>query len=154
MQRKPNTVCAVCQKGIYRRPAQIKAGGVFCSSRCCGINQQVLKKCPVCKTTYIGNRRTCSRTCANTARTGISYTKENKFNKAYQGAKNKELLAQSKGGTCERCSEKNYAILQVHHKVERHKGGSDKISNLELLCPNCHAAHHLGNSLYSEKKVL
>jgi 5-methylcytosine-specific restriction endonuclease McrA len=44
--------------------------------------------------------------------------------------------------------------LQVHHKKERYKGGDDSPKNLELLCPNCHAAHHLGRSLYKKKKML
>jgi RNA-directed DNA polymerase len=30
----------------------------------------------------------------------------------------------------------------IHHVVERHKGGSDKLDNLVLLHPNCHMAIH------------
>lgn len=30
----------------------------------------------------------------------------------------------------------------IHHVVERHKGGSDKLDNLQLLHPNCHRAWH------------
>ncbi len=97
---------------------------------------------------------TCSRACANSARAGISYTKENKFNNAYRGTVLKEKVAKKRCGVCEKCKMSNYAILQIHHKKERYKGGTDMLSNLELLCPNCHAAHHLGNSLYKEKKMI
>ncbi|MEC8298504.1 MAG: group II intron maturase-specific domain-containing protein, partial [Pseudomonadota bacterium] len=30
----------------------------------------------------------------------------------------------------------------IHHVIERVKGGSDKLSNLVLLHPNCHRQHH------------
>lgn len=42
---------------------------------------------------------------------------------------------------CSRCGfKKRTDILQVHHIDEDHT--NDKISNLEILCPNCHMAHH------------
>lgn len=85
---------------------------------------------------------------------GIVYTKENKSNKAYQGTLIKEQVASLRGGVCEKCKHKNYAILQIHHKIERYRGGTDNVTNLELLCPNCHAAHHLGTGLFNKRKVL
>tara|TARA_B100000745_G_scaffold237418_2_gene160328 strand:+ start:973 stop:1356 length:384 start_codon:yes stop_codon:yes gene_type:complete len=127
---------------------------VYCSRQCTGLDQQKLKECKICKQTYIGNKATCSRSCANKARAGIVYTKEGKFDKAYQGSILKEKVAQERGGTCERCGMNNYAILQVHHKTERHKGGTNDLKNLELLCPNCHMTHHRGHSLYDQKKML
>ena len=139
---------------MYRRPIQIASGNVYCSLQCTGKDQQMPKVCKICSNTYIGNKQTCSRACANKARAGISYTKDNKFNNAYQGSLLKEKVAALRGGICEKCHEKNYAILQIHHKVERYKGGTDNMTNLELLCPNCHAAHHLGHSLYNKKKVV
>lgn len=154
MNRKPNCTCAICKKEIYRRPSQITFGNVYCSFTCVGQSQRKDKVCSICGKTYAGNKVTCSRACANTARTGISYTKENSFNKAYKGTRLKEKIALRSNGSCERCGEKNYAILQVHHKTERYRGGTDNPSNLELLCPNCHAVHHLGRSLYKKKKML
>lgn len=152
MKRRPNSSCHVCDKKIYRRPSQITGGKVYCSSKCVGIDQRIEKTCPVCKKKFIGAKKTCSRSCANTARAGIIYTREGRFNKAYQGSLLKEKVATQRGGVCERCGEKNYAILQIHHKKERHQGGTDHLRNLELLCPNCHATHHLGKSLFDPKK--
>ncbi|MDO6750105.1 HNH endonuclease, partial [Gilvimarinus sp. 1_MG-2023] len=31
----------------------------------------------------------------------------------------------------------------IHHVLERHKGGSDKLENLVLLHPNCHRQLHV-----------
>jgi 5-methylcytosine-specific restriction endonuclease McrA len=154
MERKHNCQCDVCGASMYRRPSQITGGGTYCSSACVGKKQQKPKLCKVCHQTYIGSKQTCSRSCANTARAGISYTKTNTYNNAYRDNLLKEKLAASRSGVCERCQEKNYAILQVHHTQERYKGGTDKLSNLELLCPNCHTTHHQGYSLYKPKKML
>ncbi len=154
MRRKPNCVCKICLTPVYRRPIEIATGNVYCSRQCSGRGQQVKKVCKICALSYTGNKATCSRTCANKARTGISYTKENRFNNAYRGSLLKEKVASIRGGVCERCNEDNYAILQIHHIVERYKGGTDDVTNLELLCPNCHTAHHLGKSLYKTKKMI
>lgn len=151
MTRKPNCSCSVCSKRIYRRPSQVESGGIYCSSKCYGVSQRKPKKCPVCRKEYCGGKRTCSRACANRARKGISYTGENRNNKAHIGTKLKKRLAKRRGGFCEHCKMGNYAILQVHHKIERANGGSDRMSNLELLCPNCHMTHHLGTCLFNEK---
>jgi 5-methylcytosine-specific restriction endonuclease McrA len=152
MKRKPNCGCCICGKKMYRRPSQIKGGNVYCSLVCTGLGQQKSKTCKICNKQYVGNKKTCSRACANKARTGIKYTKEGRFDKAYRGSLLKEKVAKKRGGACERCGENNYAILQVHHKRERCAGGTDRLSNLELLCPNCHAAHHLGVSLFDRMK--
>lgn len=154
MKRKPNCSCAVCGVLIYRRPTQIATGNVYCSLRCTGIGQQKEKRCKICGSTYVGNKKTCSRACANKARTGITYTREGKFNKAYQGAALKEKVALNRGGVCEHCGENNYVILQIHHKKERYRGGTDSLLNLELLCPNCHMTHHLGHGLFQKKKMI
>ena len=152
MKRNPNCVCKICATPVYRRPSQIISGNIYCSSKCTGIDQRAIKTCKICSENYLGNKQTCSRSCANKARAGISYTKENRFNNAYRGALLKEKVALLRGGVCERCNEKNYSILQIHHKKERYRGGTDSVKNLELLCPNCHASHHLGMSLFNPKK--
>ncbi len=148
--RRPNTKCSICKTKIYRRPIHIQTGNVYCSLKCNGISQRALKICPLCDKRYIGLKRTCSRACANRARKGISYTGENKNNKAYVGTALKKKLAKKRGGICEKCKMTNYTILQTHHKVERANGGTDNMSNLELLCPNCHMTHHLGSNLFNK----
>ncbi len=147
MKRRPNTTCAVCKKQVYRRPLEILSGKVYCSLACCGIAQRTEHTCRICGTKYLGAKKTCSRACANKARSGIKYTGQNASNRATRSALLKNKIAKKNGGVCNRCNEKNYAILQIHHKHERYRGGTDHTSNLELLCPNCHAVQHLGTSL-------
>jgi len=137
---------------MYRRPIQLKSGKVYCSSECCGKDQRVSHTCAICGKTYFGIKRTCSRACANIARAGITYTRTRSSDKAYASRALKEKAAHAFGGVCGRCGEKNYAILQVHHKHERYRGGKDTLNNLELLCPNCHMTHHLGDSLFRGRK--
>jgi len=42
---------------------------------------------------------------------------------------------------CNRCGFFEYPILQVHH-IDRDRKNND-LSNLEILCPNCHEVEHL-----------
>lgn len=45
---------------------------------------------------------------------------------------------------CERCAyDEHPEILVVHHR-DRNRGHND-VSNLEVLCPNCHALEHYGD---------
>jgi len=46
--------------------------------------------------------------------------------------------------TCRNCKAINIE-LQVHHKVPRTNGGTNRVDNLITLCLKCHAAHHAGN---------
>lgn len=40
----------------------------------------------------------------------------------------------------------NSNILQIHHIIPRKRGGTDEEGNLRILCPNCHATEHYGDS--------
>lgn len=63
-----------------------------------------------------------------------------------QRALKKRLLDQ-RGTKCERCGYSKVEILQVHHR-DRNRNNND-LSNLELICPNCHYEEH-----YLEKSWL
>jgi hypothetical protein len=43
-----------------------------------------------------------------------------------------------RAGKCTGCGEKDIRILQVHHLKPFAKGGSNNLTNLSVLCPNCH----------------
>lgn len=45
------------------------------------------------------------------------------------------------GNRCSRCGW-DKARCDVHHIVPRSKGGLNKLSNAEVICPNCHRLHH------------
>jgi len=142
--RIPNCNCFTCNKEIYRRPSQIEISKVYCSRRCVGLDLRTIKTCPICSKEYSGNKKTCSRSCANKGRFGIKYDGKNKFNKHIKSKKIKEKLASINNGLCDKCGNNNYNILQVHHKIERCNGGTDDLNNIILLCPNCHMTEHYG----------
>jgi hypothetical protein len=150
-QRKPNCCCILCNKQIYRRPFQIKSGPVYCSLTCLGKYRRKNKNqtfCPVCGKEISSKSKTCSRACSNKNRTGITYDNSNKYNKVFRSREVKNHLSEMRGGVCEKCGNENYNILQVHHIIEKSKGGTNEFSNLLLLCPNCHMTEHLGYSKY------
>ena len=155
VKRKPNCKCSVCEKEVYRRPIELrKFASVYCSPKCKGLGQQ--KNIFVCQ--YCGvdfhrpNKKKaeqpkyCGHSCSNKGRAGKykygSY--ENPRNKAHKNRALKLRLAKDRGSSCEHCKEDNFYVLEVHHIVEKSKGGTDDLSNLELLCGNCHNAHHRG----------
>ena len=144
-QRNPNTKCAVCKKPIYRRPSQIERSGgrVFCGTICYGISLRKETPCTICGKPIIAslNKKTCSRACANIHRTGIKYTGAAKKDKVKSQQMLKLRLLDVRGKKCERCNYDKYEILQVHHK-NRDTNNND-LSNLELICPNCHYEEHL-----------
>ena len=144
MPRTPNCICKICGSQIYRRPAQIERGDVFCSLECFGISCRKTKQCPICGTPLInrGNIKTCSRACANKLRSGIAYTGLARKDKVKTARLLKNRLIQERGNKCERCSYPNTRILVIHHKIHRSNGGTDDLDNLELICPNCHAEIH------------
>jgi hypothetical protein len=153
-KRKPNTECVICNKSIYKRPGQIKQNGgrVFCSHTCYALTLRKEHPCVVCGKPILAsaNKKTCSRSCANTHRTGLTYhTGARKDKVQYQRGLKLRLL-KLRGPRCERCGYEKYEILNVHHK-DRDRQHNELI-NLELLCPNCHAEeHYLENNWFSGK---
>lgn len=142
--RKPNCKCLECEKEIYRRPAQLVSGNIFCSSSCS--NKRFKKPdiiCPVCEKIIDRARhvKICSRECSNVHRSGIKYKQGRPNDKSFKFRKLKSKLLETQN-KCNRCTFDFIEILEVHHKIERCNGGTDNIDNLELLCPNCHSIHH------------
>jgi 5-methylcytosine-specific restriction endonuclease McrA len=41
--------------------------------------------------------------------------------------------------TCKKCGFSNKEIMEVDHILEKMRGGTDTMENLQTLCPNCHA---------------
>jgi len=48
-----------------------------------------------------------------------------------------------------RRKKKRHKLPQVHHIVERCKGGSDDLDNLVTLCLWCHTSKHMGEPVYN-----
>ena len=153
-KRKPNTICSVCGKPIYRRPIQLKRtqGRAFCGKICYGISCRNEKPCVICGTPILSgaNKKTCSRACANRHREGIKYKLNRPHDKVeyYRGLKLR--LFEQRGKICERCGHNVFEILQIHHK-DRNRN-NNALENLEIICPNCHAAEHYMKNSWLAKK--
>lgn len=148
-KRKSNTVCAVCAKAIYRRPVEINAGRVFCSSICYGLATRKSHPCIVCKTPILAgaHKKTCNRSCSNKHRAGIKYKVGRPKDKVKDQRAIKLRIIELRGPRCEKCDYAKVEILHVHHR-DRDRNNNDP-SNLELICPNCHYEEH-----YLEKSWL
>ena len=140
--RKPNTVCRVCDKTIYRRPFEIERGPVFCSSTCYGLHNKKTHRCPMCGIHILAGekKKYCSRTCANKSRTGIAYKSGSPKDKVKNHRSLRDLIFQKRGPKCEDCGFDAHEILQIHH-IDRDRK-NNTLTNLRLLCPNCHALEH------------
>jgi len=141
-KRTPNTKCLICLTPVYRRPMEIKCGRVFCSAKCYGIANRKERPCIVCGTAILAsaNAKTCSRACANKNRVGVHYRTGSQKDKVNDERTIKLRVFASRGEVCERCGYDKKVILNVHHRDRDH--GNNEMSNLELLCPNCHAEEH------------
>lgn len=150
-KRNPNTVCVVCKKSIYKRPVEVarNKGRVFCGMSCYGISCRKESPCLICGKLILAsfNKKTCSRACANMYRTGIQYKINRPKDKVVSERALKMRLLQQRGTVCEKCDYNKYEILHVHHKDRNRK--NNELSNLELICPNCHFEEH-----YLEKSWL
>jgi len=129
---------------VYRRPLELKKSGgkAYCSSACFGISCRRELPCLVCGKMILAtfNKKTCSRSCANTHRTGIQYKINRPKDKVKTQQALKTRLLEIRGKTCERCGFTIHEILQVHHKDRDRKNNT--LENLELICPNCHCTEH------------
>jgi 5-methylcytosine-specific restriction endonuclease McrA len=69
--------------------------------------------------------------------------------------KRKQSLILENNGICQYCGKKFKATeLDVHHIIEISKGGSNKDSNLIVLCPNDHRRAHVGTISREELKAI
>lgn len=112
---EPNCVCALCGKNFYKSTSKqgaSKSGLFFC----CRSHKDLAQR--------IG---------------GIEEIQPPHYN---NGESNYRTIAfRSYPSHCNRCAwDKHPEILVVHHQdLDR---SNNMVSNLEILCPNCHEAHH------------
>ena len=142
--RIPNTQCSVCSTPLYRRPCLLSManGKAYCSAICYGKSCRKESPCIVCGSPILAhfNKKTCSRSCANSNRSGIKYKISSPHDKVKAQQALKLRLLKLRDNKCERCNFDKYYILQMHHKNRNRNDNS--IENLELICPNCHYEEH------------
>lgn len=62
----------------------------------------------------------------------------------------RKQVAERDGDQCSKCGNRRH--LHLHHLKPLSKGGSNRISNLKLLCENCHSKGHGGRDFSGEFK--
>lgn len=112
-----------CSRSCYYKAMRLK-GSVECACRHCGSQ---FKASPSEKRKY------CSRACINKATKSIWSPS---FCTARKSMSRRRLIIE-----CERCGyDREKRILGVHHKDRDRR--NNELSNLEVLCPNCHSLEH------------
>jgi len=142
-KRGTTAPCMQCGHPVYRVASKSNAPR-YCSLACRNAHQKkaIPRKCAQCGKTFdcsrprLATAKYCSIACSVTARmshrpgTGI------------QAIKQSPILAAIK--FCNRCDYSEHPeILVIHHRDRNRKNNA--LSNLEILCPNCHALEHYGN---------
>lgn len=145
--RKHNATCNICGKTIYIRPSQLQKnnGKAFCSQTCYGKSCQKPRICPICGSTFLAGKsraKTCSRACSNKSRTGTIYNRTRSLDLSVQGQALRQRLIRVRGNACEVCGYNIVACLQTHHIIPKARKGTDDLSNVLLVCPNCHSEIH------------
>lgn len=152
-KRKATEVtCMKCGILFLKRTSLIKEkGNNFCSTSCSSLfkRNRVSLICAHCQIEFerpksdLNNSKTgtyfCSRTCKDK---GQSYI-EKIFPDHYKGNSYRVKALALLGEKCKICGySENVLALEVHHK-DRSRDNND-ISNLEVLCCNCHRIYHHG----------
>ena len=156
--RHPNQNCLVCSKAFYCKPFQLKKneGKAFCSKVCYGFFCRKEVPCIICGSLILSskNKKTCSEQCHS-----VQKIKHNKERTWGIGKRDKETvttkqarkkLIAERGSCCQLCDYKVEKVLNIHHIIEKAKGGLNLRSNLIVVCPNCHAEIHAGLIVLAE----
>lgn len=143
--------CTVCHSIFVRQKRQLNSYGT-CSVRCTNVanGRTVICTCANCGELVFKSKSElaasksglvfCSRSCKDTAQTYMVEIQPDHYGTGYTTYREKAFKAYKP--ICCRCGYANILALEVHHK-DRDRSNSD-ISNLEILCANCHTLEHKG----------
>lgn len=140
--------CEVCGIEFSRQSRQLK--NHTCSSSCLSVSKGKAKRvsCGHCnkefnKSLYqIALSKSgivfCSRECKDSAQIYMKEIQPGHYGTGKTRYRDKAL--RELPNMCNRCGYNNVKALDVHHKD--HNRDNNDISNLEILCCNCHAIEH------------
>lgn len=147
-------VCKVCRTP-FSVAKQEAVGRSFCSHACYAssmMRPDLYVPCEACGEIYFrsatltrGNVRACSVPC----RTEL---KLRRSAKPSQNDFRDWMIRRNLVTHCNRCGYKERREILVVHHVDRDRNNSD-LKNLEVLCPNCHAIEHYGESKRFKRKA-
>lgn len=119
--------CVVCKIKFKADTRELNRGQGKCCSRSCGA-------------TYANNnRKPEEHICVKCKKPYMCTIKNSKYCQKHSSSRGAEKLERLKlvYTDCFKCGW-NLSTCDVHHIIPRRKGGTDKLSNLTVLCPNCH----------------
>ena len=144
------TICSCDICGAEYRRASRHLGETstkFCSQRCKGMSSRIKSKCGHCNTEfYVEPSRAkasksgivfCSRKCKDL---GQKYIQEIWPEHYFSSKEYRKLAFNKLPNHCNRCGFSVLEALEVHH-IDRDRK-NNLISNLEILCANCHTIEH------------
>lgn len=111
--------------------------------------------CEKCGNTFISNkvlRKDRKKHCDNCKRNVVHYKKDPTSILDLSKRTISKILKRSKIG-CQICNW-NESTCDIHHIISKKEGGSDNISNLIIVCPNCHRILHTIKNRYSIEFLL
>lgn len=157
--------CLNCQHEVYIENKEIARGnGKFCSRKCSGEykSKNIKPKAPNVSCAYCNDNFYIPSSKKRNSKSGLYFCCREHKDQAQRIGGIKEIMPPHYGETqqnyryivfrdnnkprqCERCQyNKHKAAIVVHHK-DRNRENND-ISNLEVLCANCHAIEHWGEN--------
>ena len=156
--------CKNCNKDVIKKPSEVKrTKNIFCNHKCQG--EYSSKRIP-CQCAYCGESITktlssinrsrsgnmfCDRSCATSFNNTKYKTGELHPNYTSGYGSYRSRAIKHYGEHCSKCNyDKIIHILQVHH-IDNDRQ-NNKIENLQVLCPNCHAEIHWGPKGTQRKK--
>ena len=145
--------CSICNS-IYSKQKRLLNEWNTCSIGCTRIakGDSVVCNCDHCGETFIraksktnskSGKLFCSRICKEAAQKYMIEIQPDHYGKGLGEYVYRKTAIEHYGYICQRCGyDKHKAAIVVHHKD--HNRENNDLSNLEVLCANCHAIHHWG----------
>ena len=146
--------CEVCTSKFTRQSRQMNEY-CTCSIGCTSIAKGNTIECtcdhcgetfPKAKSKVAASRSGkvfCSRDCKDKAQSYMIEIQPDHYGTGTGESSYRHTAIKTHGYKCQRCGyDSNPAAIDVHHKD--HNRDNNDLSNLEVLCANCHAIHHRG----------
>lgn len=149
--------CAFCNK-IYRKQKRLSEGATqefYCSKTCYSDStkpEEDFVKCAHCGVTFTKNASKrnnsksglyfCCRKHKDIGQTYIEEIQPEHYGTGTGEHSYRKLAFSKLNSICNECGISIYEVLEVHH-IDKNRDNND-ISNLEILCANCHTLEHKG----------
>lgn len=145
------TTCTVCMSQYSKQKRLLNNHGT-CSRGCTNMAKGLTIECTCdhCGTKFLKARSKtknsksgklfCSRLCKDTAQTYMTEIQPDHYGSGEHSYREKAFRVYLP--VCSICNYSNIDALEVHHK-DRDRKNND-LSNLEILCANCHTLKHKG----------